>query len=118
MSNVTDTPRSEPSDLQFDTAARELDIPVAELKEAFQAMRARSETVPHIPFPTKAECEAFEAAPSAIEPTRDEVLEEAALEVLRYWKTAPNIPPAYTQNTVSHGCIAAASVIRAMKGWK
>ena len=46
---------------------------------------------------------------------RDATLEEAAVACLELWKSAPNERPEYTQTKISHGCIAAATAIRALK---
>jgi hypothetical protein len=48
--------------------------------------------------------------------TRDAALEEAAEECLRLWKTASNNRASgYWQNALSHGCVASAKAIRALK---
>lgn len=47
--------------------------------------------------------------------SRDQVIEECAKEVLCLWKESPNEAPDYTQNKISHGCIAAALHLRAIK---
>ena len=44
-----------------------------------------------------------------------QALEDAAAECERIFKEAPNKAPRYTQNAISHGCVASAKAIRTMK---
>ena len=63
-----------------------------------------------------AEMRRAEAAEAALATAWCEALEEAKEECMRVWRNTTNERPDYTQNKISHGCIACRDAIEALKG--